>query len=325
MIFITGITGLVGSWIARELLAQNHTIIALKRPNADISFIKDIEKKIEWIEGDIFDVAILAEAIEKSEFIIHAAALVSFAPKDRKLMYDTNVEGTKNVVNVALNYPIKKFLFISSIAALGRAKNIETITEKNEWEDSPLNSFYAKTKFWAELEIWRAEAEGLNVVVVNPSIILGDSNWERSSTQLLHYAYQEKKYYPQGTINYVDVKDVATISTKLLFSDIVGEKFILNGGKTTYLDFLTKTAQKFNKKIPTKPVKKWMSELAWRVGAIYSFFTGKAPLITKETARASQNDFSYSNQKTKETFHFEFTPLETTLERVCKELQKRYE
>ncbi|TAE69661.1 MAG: NAD-dependent epimerase/dehydratase family protein [Bacteroidetes bacterium] len=324
MIFITGITGLVGSWIARELLAQNHTIIALKRSDADISFIKDIEQKIEWIEGDIFDVAVLAKAIEKSEYVIHAAAMVSFAPKDRKIMYETNVEGTKNMVNVALDFPLKKFLFISSIAALGRSKNTEIITEKNEWEDSPLNSFYAKTKFWAELEVWRAESEGLKVAVLNPSIVLGEANWEKSSTQLFRYAYQQKSFYPQGTINYIDVKDLAKISVKLLFSDIVGEKFVANAGKTTYLDFLTKTAHLLNKKPPTKPVKKWMGELAWRIGAIYSFFTGKAPLITKETARSSQNDFSYSHQKIKQTFDFEFTPLENTLERVCQELKKRY-
>lgn len=325
MIFITGITGLVGSWIARELLAQNHQIIALKRPESDLSFIKDIENKIKWIIGDIFDVAILSEAIQQSEYIIHAAAFVSFAPKDRRQMYETNVEGTKNIVNIALEYPLKKFLFVSSIAALGRSKHIETITEENEWEDSPLNSFYAKTKFWAELEVWRGQAEGLNVAVINPSIVLGEADWHKSSTQLFQYAYQQKTFYPEGTINYVDVIDVAKITAQLLFSDIKGEKFILNGGKTTYLDFLTQTSTLFNKKPPKKKIKKWIIALGWRLGAIYSFFTGKAPLITKETARSAQSDFSYSNEKVKNTFKFEFTPLTKTLERVCKELKNRYQ
>jgi nucleoside-diphosphate-sugar epimerase len=324
MIFITGITGLVGSWIARELLAQNYQIIGLYRENTDFSFIQDIHSKIKWIKGDIFDTEILAQAIQQAEYIIHAAAMVSFAPKDRKIMYQTNVEGTKNVVNVALDYPIKKFLLVSSIAALGRSNQQNEITEKNEWEDSPFNSFYAKTKFWSELEVWRGQAEGLKVVVVNPSIVLGCADWNKSSTQLLKYAYDEKPFYPKGTINYVDVKDVAYIVSKLLFSDIENERFILNGGKTTYLNFLTQAALLFNKKPPKKPVTNLMAEIAWRVGAIYSFFTGKAPLVTKETAKSSQNDFYYSNQKIKKTFDFEFSTLENTLQRVCKELKEKY-
>lgn len=329
MILITGINGLVGSFVARYFLEEGEKVAGFKRPESDLSLLKGLEDQITWFEGDILDVLSLEEAISKSDYVVHTAAMVSFAPKDRNKMLRINVEGTANVVNMCLLYKVKKLCFVSSVAAIGRkfsngaSDTSNLIDEKAQWEESPLNSNYAKSKYQAELEVWRGVAEGLDAVVVNPSIILGEADWHKSSTQLFKYVYDENKYYTGGTINYVDVQDVAEIIYKLLHSDIVNERFILNGGTLSYKQFFEKVASGFGRKAPSKEISGFLSQIAWRVEALRSLFTGKAPLITKETAQSANLNFIYPSQKIRKELNFEFTLLDETIQRICKNLKAK--
>ena len=329
-ILITGITGLVGSFTARYFLKTGFQVAGLKRTNSDLSFIQDIENHIIWYEGDILDILALERAIENVNYVIHAAAIVSFAPKDRDKMFKTNVEGTINVVNLCLEKNIKKLCFVSSVAALGRkipnennVNHVVKIDEKVTWEENELNSNYAKTKYLAEMEVWRGQSEGLNSVIVNPSVILGEADWNKSSTQLLKYVYDEHKFYPEGNLNYVDVQDIAECIFKLTVSDISSERFILSAGQITYKEFFDKVAPKFNKKAPSTLLGKSLTGIVWRLEAFRSFFTGNAPLITKETALSSSHSFEYSNDKIKNTLNYTFRNLDESLDRICKNLFKK--
>ena len=329
-ILITGITGLVGSFTARYFLKTGFQVAGLKRRNSDLSFIQDIENHIIWYEGDILDILALERAIENVNYVIHAAAIVSFAPKDRDKMFKTNVEGTINVVNLCLEKNIKKLCFVSSVAALGRkipnennVNHVVKIDEKVTWEENELNSNYAKTKYLAEMEVWRGQSEGLNSVIVNPSVILGEADWNKSSTQLLKYVYDEHKFYPEGNLNYVDVQDIAECIFKLTVSDISSERFILSAGQITYKEFFDKVAPKFNKKAPSTLLGKSLTGIVWRLEAFRSFFTGNAPLITKETALSSSHSFEYSNDKIKNTLNYTFRNLDESLDRICKNLFKK--
>lgn len=321
-VLITGANGLVGSATTRKFMEEGYKVSALCRAGSDLSLLKDIASKINIIEGDILDIHSLENALENQDFVIHTAALVSFAPKDRNQMFKVNVEGTANLVNICLEKKIKKLCHVSSIAALGRptsaSENINggIIDENQKWEDSPLNSNYAKSKYEAELEIWRGEAEGLNVVVVNPSIILGEGDWHKSSTQLFKYVYDQHKYYTNGNLNYVDVNDLVTAIFKLTTSEIKGERFILNGGTTTYKVFFEKIATVFGKKAPFKTLSPFAIEILWRLEGLRAFFTKKAPLITKETAHNSRTKFAYKNQKIQKAINFQFTDLDQTISRV---------
>jgi dihydroflavonol-4-reductase len=331
MILITGITGLVGSFTAKRFLEAGYKVAGLKRANSDLSLLQGIENQIVWHEGDILDIMSLEKAMANIEYVIHTAAIVSFAPKDRDRMFKTNIEGTANVVNLCLENDIKKLCFVSSVAALGRsisnekkAENVISIDEKNTWEESPLNSNYAKTKYLAEMEVWRGEAEGLNCVVVNPSLILGEADWNKSSTQLLKYVFDEHKFYPQGNLNYVDVQDVAECILELTTHEISGEKFILSAGEITYKDFFEKVASRFHKKAPNTLVPPALTAILWRLETVRTFFTGNAPLITKETALSSSHSFKYPNDKIKQTLGFEFKSLDESLDRICKNLLGKY-
>jgi dihydroflavonol-4-reductase len=328
-VLITGANGLVGSQVTRRFAEANFEVFALCRSESDLSLLADISTKIKIIEGDILDIASLEKALENDiDFVVHTAAVVSYSPKDRNNMYKVNVEGTANIVNICLDKKIKKLCYVSSIAALGKP-NASTehtldgiIDENQKWEDSPLNSHYAKSKYQGELEVWRGQAEGLNTVIVNPSVILGEGDWNKSSTQLFKYVYDEHQFYTEGNLNYVDVKDVVKAIFQLTISDINNERFILNSGTITYREFFVKVAKVFHKNPPTKSISPFLTEILWRIEAIRSFFTQKSPLITKETAKNSRTKFAYKNEKIRQAIGFQFTNFQETILRVCNFLAK---
>ncbi|KQS31455.1 NAD-dependent epimerase/dehydratase family protein [Dyadobacter sp. Leaf189] len=326
-VLITGATGLVGSAVARKFLQDKHQVTALVRPGTDKSLLADQIEQITWAEGDILDLSSLEKAIADADFVVHTAAVVSFVPADRKMMYKVNVEGTANVVNVCLKYPVKKLCYVSSIAAIGRpdprkagAGEEVVLDENHRWENSPENSEYAKSKYLGELEVWRGIAEGLNAVIVNPTLILGGGDWNKSSTQIFRYIYQQKPFYTDGLANYVDVEDVAEVIVRLIHSDIAGERFLLNAGSISYKNLFFMIADAMHKKRPSFRVGTGLAGVIWRVEAVRTWLLGTKPLITKETARSAARKVTYRNDKIKNALHFDFQPIEKTVQRVSETL-----
>lgn len=327
MILLTGATGLVGSFVARRLVRDGHSVRVLARPQSNRGLLAGVESQLDWAEGDILDVLSLEAALDGVTHVVHAAAVVSFVPRDRREMHRVNVEGTANVVNACLRANLRKLLYVSSVAALGRPArpalgSPTVITEEAKWEESPLNSHYAKSKYLAELEVWRGASEGLAVAMVNPTVILGEGDWHRSSTQLFRYAHDEHRFYPEGTLNYVDVLDVAEAVVRLLFSDINGERFILNAAAVPYRQFLEKVARTFGKKPPTQRVPRAATAVLWRLEALRSWLTGRPPLLTRETARSASHHFFYPNEKIRAATGLEFRSLDATVERVVGALKR---
>lgn len=321
-ILITGATGLVGSFVARKFLENGYKVKAIKRPNADLSLLKDIHTQIEWIEGDVLDISVLEDAIQPEDIIIHAAAVVSFTPKDVKDMFKINIEGTANVVNTALKKQVAKLVHVSSIAAIGRKKGLDILTEENKWEESAENTTYAKTKYLSELEVWRGIMEGLNAVIVNPSLILGPGDVNKSSTQLFKYIQKGGKFYTKGSVNYVDVRDVANIIFQLAISPIQAERFILNAGTIAYKDLFDMIATAWQKPKPSIQVSPWLTQIAYRIEAFRSWLTGSKPFITKEIAQVAQKTYVFDAQKVKDALQYDFHTLQDSIEWTCKELDK---
>jgi nucleoside-diphosphate-sugar epimerase len=322
MIFITGCNGLVGSFVARKLIQEGYQVRALRRKSSDLTLVQDIAAQIEWVEGDILDLPGLSKAMAGVSAVIHSAAMISFAPADKVRMHKINVEGTTNVVNVCLANNVSKLCHVSSVAALGRKKNDQFITEEAKWEHSGYNSNYAQTKYLAELEVWRGIAEGLPAVIVNPSVILGPGNWEQGSTKLFKYVWDERAFYTGGSINYVDVRDVSQIIFQLIHSEITLERFILNGGSIKIKELFDKIATQFGRKPPYMPVNSLLAAVAWRIEYMRSMVTGKEPLITRETAQIAQKEYVYLNEKVKQKLHYSFHPIDDTIAWTCRELKK---
>lgn len=318
MILITGSTGLVGSHLIQALIAKNEPVKALYR--GSIPFEHSL---VQWVRADILDIVSLEEAMEGIEQVYHCAAIVSFDPRQKKALHKTNIEGTANIVNACLNTQVKKLLFVSSVAALGRIREDKPINETMNWTEETSNSEYGKSKFLAEMEVWRGISEGLNAVIVNPTIILGSGDWNKGSSSVFKSAYNEFPWYTEGTTGFVDVLDVVQAMIALMNSPINAERFILSAETSTYRNLFTLIAHAFGKKPPSKSVTPLIAAIVWRLEAFKALFTGKQPLLTKETAKTAQSKVSFDNSKLlKYLPDFKYTPLTASIERICAELKQ---
>lgn len=329
MILITGATGLVGSHLTFELTRAGHAVRALRRRDSNLDMINkvfslysdepaELLSKIEWVEGDILDIFSLEDAMDGVEEVYHCAALVSFLPEDKKRLIRINTEGTANVVNAAIEKKISKLCHVSSIAALGRPeKQADLIDEALVWKTSKHNSMYAVSKYGAEREVWRATAEGLEVVIVNPSIVLGVAGPGMGSSRIFNTVWKGLKFYPPGKNGFVDVRDVVRAMILLMKSDIRNERYILNAGNVEYKRLFEMMAAAMGKPAPSIKVNSLLSGLAWRIEKLRSLITGVKPLLTPETAHTAVQQYEYSNEKIKKELGFEFTPIEETIRHFC--------
>lgn len=322
-IFITGATGLIGSFICRRLIENGYAVRALRRAGSDLSLVNDISNQITWVEGNILDTVALTEHLLGVDGVVHCAALVSYDGRDETPMHKVNVEGTANLVNASLRQGINYFLHVSSVAAIGRGKDEKRIDETHQANAEEFNTAYARSKHLAELEVWRASSEGLPVAIINPSLVLGPGQWSQSSTKIFKYIWDENRFYMDGLANYVDVRDVATVALRLLKSRITGERFITSAGSIPYTELFDMIAQSFNKKPPTTRVNPSLIPLASLADSLRARLTGRPQLITNELQQIASNTHIFDSTKVQQTTGITFNPLENTVRWCCHELAKK--
>jgi len=330
MILVTGATGLVGSHLLYDLTLAGKKVRALKRKNSNLQQVKKVFSyytnntetlfnTIEWIDADLSDIYSLLDAMEGVTQIYHCAASVSFNPKDREELRKVNVEGTANLVNAALEKGIKKFCHVSSIAALGRDEHGGVTTENTFWKYNPQLSVYSITKYNAEREVWRASEEGLNIIIVNPALIIGPGNWSQSSSAMFSKDYKGLSFYTQGINGFVDVRDGSRLSILLTESELKNERYILSSESIGFKFVFDVMHEALDKKKPAIKAGKFLTGLAWRIEKIKSMFTGSSPLITKETAQTSQRISRFSNEKVLNAFpDYKFIPIEQSVKDTAK-------
>lgn len=325
MVFVTGGTGLVGARLIYDLLRNGNVVRALHRPDSDMrlverilsfyhgSDITELLSKLNWVSGDILDVDSLRDGMKGCDRVYHAAAVVSFHPKDAMMMYRVNVHGTANVVDCCLEEGVKRLCHISSVAAIGRSESGVLVHEGAKWEVNEHTSQYALSKYGAEMEVWRGSQEGLPATIVNPVLVLGPTDPTDSSGQLFGVVRKGLNFYGPGTSSYIDVKDVSSTAIRLM--ELAGgtERFILSAETWESLDFFTALANEFEVKPPGTKLKKWMAEMAWRFFAIRDMLTNTKSEVTKETARSAFTRFDYDSTKVKERLNIQFTPIRQSI------------
>lgn len=318
-VFITGGTGFIGSYIIKNLVEKGYRVRAMRRSNSLPFYIPDeVLRKVQWMEGDVLDIVSLHDAMQNVDAVVHAAAIVSFSKNERHQMYHINIEGTANVVNAAVENKVKRFLHVSSVAALGRTTKTETINELKKWEENKNNTHYAISKHHSELHVWRGFAEGLEGVVINPSTVLGYGNWHQSSCAIFRNAYKEFPWYTKGINGFVGVEDVADATVRLLFSEITQKKFIVNADNWSFHQLLNSIADGFHKKHPHKEATRAIGEIAWRMERVKEILTGRKALLTRETAKVAHSKTSFNNSAILKALPgFQFTPLETVIKNSC--------
>ncbi len=321
MTIVTGGSGLVGRELIARLLAKGEPVTALyhKTPLPDFE-----SALLKQVSCDILDITGLEAIMQGAEQVYHCAAVVTFNPARREELFRINVEGTANVVNAALNCGIRKMLYVSSVAALGRIREGVQIDETMHWTEATSNSLYGKSKYLAEMEVWRGIGEGLEAVIVNPVIILGDGDWNKGSTHLFRSVYQEFPWYAEGVTGFVDVRDVAEAMIKLMNSTVSGERFILSEGNYSYREIFEKIAKAFGKRPPHRRITPLLAAIVWRLEALKSRFSGKDPLVTRETARTALTQAHFNNSKLKKVLpDFHYHSMDDTITYTCQRLQQK--
>ena len=330
MILVTGATGFVGAHLLYQLVETNEHVRAIYRSENTIEKVTEVFSlyganaslisKIEWFKADITDVPSMIPAFYGVKKVYHCAAFISFNPKDYREMRKVNIHGTAIIVNLSIDAKVNKICFVSSIASIGNSIYGEPSTEENEWNSQDDNSGYSITKFGAEMEVWRASQEGIDVVIVNPGIILGGGFWNAGSGKIFTKIFHGLKFYTEGKTGFVGVKDVVKTMVFLTNSTIKNERFILVSENKSYKEVFFLIADALKKKRPYKRIHRWKMELLWRVSSFLSIITGKEPLLSKYAAKSANSTSLYTSKKVQEILPFKFQ----TIEAVVKEVSENY-
>lgn len=324
--FVTGATGLLGSHVAMSLLQKGYTVKALKRPNASTQVTANVFDsyidspkfdKIEWVDGDVTDYYSIEEALDGVDYVFHCAAMVSYWKKEFAQMHNVNVNGTANIVNACLHKGVKKLGFVSSVAALGHDDNVELYDETTKWKTSKYVTHYAKSKYAAEREVWRGVEEGLQAVIVNPAVIIGPGDWNRSSSQLIAGVDEGLKYYTTFYNGFVDVRDVVSLLISLVESPISGQRYIACAENLTWQDVFNRIADKLKRPRPTINTKEWMGRPVTLLHETIASITGKRPLLTYESTIQTFADYKFSSAKANNELGFYFARVEDAINNAC--------
>ena len=328
MNLITGATGLVGAHVALQLLKQQKPVVAIKRLSSDITKTKklfsyytpdyeNLFQQIKWIDADICDIYSVLDALENIDSVYHCAGFVSFNKKDIKQLYKINAEGTANMVNACLEKNIKTLCHVSSIATLQNPDITKNIDESVYWKTSPNASDYAISKYNGEREVWRGIEEGLNAVIVNPSIILGPGFWNQSSGKLISTCYKGTPFYTNGTSSIVNAMDVANCMIALVTKNLTGNRYILSESNYSLKEIVSTIQKQFHKKEPHIHAGKPLLTLAKWADSLRHVFTGKEQLITANMIHSVLEENTYSNKHITKALNYDFTPFPKTVSFIC--------
>lgn len=327
MVLVTGGTGLVGAHLLLHLLQKGVQVRAIHRKSSKLDRVEKVFgyytenasklfEEIDWVEVDLTDVSALEMAFENVDYVYHAAALISFDPRDYKKLLKINAEGTANMVNLCLDNGIKKLCYVSTIGTIGKSVTHTPATEENEWNDQKVN-VYALSKYQAEMEVWRGSQEGLSVVMVNPGVILGPGFWDSGSGKLFTTANKAYAFYPPGGTGFITVQDVVKMMTSLMDSQIENERFIAVAENLSFQEILNRLTKALDRPAPYKKLKFWQLEIG-RIGDfIWSLLTGNPRRITKNSIYSMKHRDVYNNQKAIEFLNFNFEELDAAITFSC--------
>lgn len=317
MILVTGGTGQIGSRLLLNLTKNKaYKVRAIYRNTQSLEKIRQLFVKhsdsgaaqfdtIEWVQADLSNIPALEKAFEGVTFVFHCAGLISFQPQDFDKLIEVNVQGTANIVNLSIDFGVKKLCYVSSVATLSTLPHTP-IDEENDWNNEDNNTDYAISKHGAEMEVWRGSQEGLPVVIVNPSVVLGGDFADRGSGLLYKKVADGLRYYPAGATGFVGVDDVVRAMVQLQFSEVAGERFVLNAENLTYKAVLERIAKQLGVKAPTKCVSHQMLRFLARLDGVLSFLHLKKRTLTLASADALGTITTYNGEKIKKYIDFNY-------------------
>ncbi len=323
---VTGATGLLGSEIVKLLIERGKAVRILRRETSKLDLLGPAADRVDHAIGDVNDRIAVEEAMRGVRYVYHVAARIGYGTRrEEEEIMRVNVRGTAVVVNAALHEGVRRFTQTSSVAALGKPANPEgLITEKAEWVESSVNSVYGRSKRMAELEVYRGIAEGLDAVLVNPSLIFGTGREGENTREVVdRVRYGKLPGIPKGGNMVVDAVDAAEGHLKAMETGRTGEKYILGSENLTWRDIIETIADAFNVQAPTRLIPPAPALVAAGVIELAGQVFGFRPLITRSNIRQSARVYRYDNSKSKTDLGCTYRSFRQTMERIAADLGGR--
>ncbi len=319
---VTGAAGHLGVTIVKDLERKNCKIYAFVLYNDDLSILEKTSATI--FKGDIRDTASLenmfSSILEEEIYVIHAAGIVSISSKVDKLLYDVNVNGTKNMIDLCKKYNVKRFIYVSSVHAIEEKPKGHTISEVCDFSPLKVVGAYAKTKAEATKYVLDSLKDGLDVVIVHPSGIIGPNDFNRSHTNQMIKDFLNRKLfaYIDGGYDFVDVRDVSYGIISACDNGIRGECYILSGSYISVKNLLLNlhTISKVGKvkfKIPM-----WLIKIIVPFLEIYYKILKQPPLFTSYSLYTLKSNAMFSHEKATKQLQYFPRNLNDTLKDTIK-------
>lgn len=307
-IFLTGAAGFLGSHILRRLLELPDIKIKVLIHEKDLSIHDD---RIEIIHGSITQHLDLFEWLKGVDIIIHSAAIISFRKMKKKQLFQVNTIGTRFLINAAVDNNVKKFIYISSISAIGAFfQDQHLLTEDFPYNLKELRINYSYSKYLGEFEVQRGQHEGIETIILNPGNIIGPEDPKRSNVGILKLALNSSKYTMKGGIGFVDVRDIAEVVIKSLTLSGDGSRHILISENLTYSDYMKLV-------VGVEKNYQFFPRLVFRV---FGYLSEIVEIVTRikmplSVEKGRLHDFYFwgSSEKAKKVFQIQFRPVKESI------------
>ncbi len=314
--FVTGGTGFIGANVVRALLAQGFKVRALVRPNSDRRNLEGLD--IELVQGDVRDFPSVKRAMQDCGLVFHVAALYSFWVRPRRLIYEVNVDGTRNVLQAALELGIERVVYTSSVAALGLREDGRPADEDTPVNPKHIIGDYKKSKYLAQEVALAYAKKGLPVVIVNPTFPVGPYDIKPTPTGqvIVDFLNRRMPAYLETGMNVVAASDVAEGHLLAAEKGRIGEKYILGGENLTMRELLEALSRITGLPAPRVRLPYWPILALSYLNAGWCRLAGGTPRMTPDTVRMSRHYMFFSPRKAVEELGLPQTPAEEALRRA---------
>ncbi len=315
--FVTGATGFLGSHVARQLLAKGAGLRLLVRSTSRLDNIADIAA--ERVVGDLRDLDSLQKGMAGCEFVFHVAADYRLWARNGQELYDSNVEGTRNVLQAARDSGVRRVIYTSSVATMGFGNNGRLTDEKSPVTLSSMIGDYKRSKFMAEQLVIEAGRSGQNVVMVNPTTPVGERDIKPTPSGRIVVDFLRRKFpaYVDTGLNLVDVADCANGHLLAMEKAQPGERYILGGENLTLKQILDKLASLTG--LPSPNIRLPYA-LALATGVVDTLVVGKMlkrePRVTIDAVRMGRKKMFVSSSKAERELGWSPRPVEDALRRA---------
>lgn len=313
MIVVTGATGHIGNVLVRELVSRGERVRAVIPPFEDASCLDGL--KVEMVEGDVRQIDSLIQAFKGSDVVYHLAGVISILSGKSELLYQVNVEGTRNVVEACLRVSGRRLVYTSSIHAVKEPPHGIVIDETFPFDPDNVLGDYAKSKAQATLEVLRGVKQGLNAVIVCPTGVIGPYDYKISEMgQLIMDFIQRKlKAYVDGAYDFADVRDVATGLILACEKGRTGESYILSGEQITVRDLLLMLQEITGVKAPSLKIPAWLARTVGKIAPLYYRLTNTKPLFTTYSIDVLASNSQISSAKARRELGYSTRPVKESV------------